>query len=297
MSFRAQSRDLLFALVVTTFASSQARAQNARACMDRLAPPTADSVRSTFAATVQSFNPRRPLPPTYAELLGEGLRQELKLPPGLMFPVFEADSIPTKASPATKTWMAVPSMSVLYGVTIDSGKITRIRRIAGASSISFDVAVATALTVLDSSASLPPLPPELGPEPLEISVAIGRMPLRQMRASNINPGVPVTPLFIVLSPAHVVSQPVSRGADFSRFIPQPPTKRDDEAVVVRVVVGPDGLVDQESMHVLAYSSTDYIRSVFEMIPNWKFKPLMLMGCEVSAIEELTFTQASGVAKP
>ncbi|MDB4890281.1 MAG: hypothetical protein JWL61_2136, partial [Gemmatimonadetes bacterium] len=34
-----------------------------------------------------------------------------------------------------------------------------------------------------------------------------------------------------------------------------------------------------------------------MIQNWKFKPLMLMGCEVSAIEELTFSQASGIAKP
>jgi hypothetical protein len=115
------------------------------------------------------------------------------------------------------------------------------------------------------------------------------MPLRQMRPAAIGAGVPTTPLFIVLSAAYTVSQPVSRGPDFSRFIPQPPTKRDDEAVVVRVVVGPDGLVDQESMHVLAYSSTGYIRSVFEMIPNWKFRPLMLNGCAVTAIEELTFT--------
>ena len=43
------------------------------------------------------------------------------------------------------------------------------------------------------------------------------------------------------------------------------------------------------MHVLAYSSTGYIRSVFDMIPNWKFQPLMLSGCPVPAIEELTFT--------
>jgi hypothetical protein len=279
------------------FASAQVFAQDAPACLARLTIPPTDSVRSTFAATVQSFNPRRPLAPTFAELLAEGIREGLKLPPGLVFPVFEADSIPTKASPGTKAWMAVPSMSVLYGVTIETGKIARIRRIAGASSMAFDIAIANALSVLDSSGSLPPLPQELGPEPLEISVAIGRMPLRQMRPAAIGAGVPTTPLFIVLSAAYMVSQPVSRGPDFSRFIPQPPTKRDDEAVVVRVVVGPDGLVDQESMHVLAYSSTGYIKSVFEMIPNWKFQPLMLNGCAVSAIEELTFTQASGVAKP
>jgi len=188
--------------------------------------------------------------------------------------------------------MAVPSMSVVYGVTIDSGKIARIRRIAGASSVPFDVAVATALTALDSSATLPPLPQELGPEPLEISLAIGRMPLREKNPAT---GVPVTPLFLVLSPAQKVGKPVTRGPDFAQFIPQPPTKRDDESVTVRVVVGPDGLVDQESMHVLAYSSTGYIRNVFDMIPNWKFQPLVLNGCPVPAIEELTFSAAQGTS--
>jgi hypothetical protein len=269
--------------------TSPLRAQTPPACGDRLATPSADSVRSTFAATVQSFNPRRPLPTTYAELMGEGIRQELKLPPNLVFPVFEADSIPTSATPGTKAWLAVPSMSVVFGVTLDSGRITRIRRIAGGSSLPFDLAVATALTALDSSGSLPPLPQELGPEQLEISVAIGRVPVRQLHPAITNPGVPVVPLFIVLSPAHVVSQPVGPDADFARFIPHPPTKREDEAVIVRVIVGSDGLADQASMHVVAYSSTGYIRNVFEMIPNWHFQPMMLNGCAVAAIEELTFT--------
>jgi hypothetical protein len=285
-------------LAATLIVALPLRAQSAQACMDRLATPTADSVRSTFAATVQSFNPRRALPPTYAELLAEGVREALKLPPNLVFPVFEADSIPTSASPGTKSWMAVPSMSVVYGVTIDSGKITRIRRIAGASSMPFDLAVATALTVLDSSALLPPLPAELGPEPLEISLAIGRVPLRQTRPAIANPGVPVTPLFIVRTPARTVSKAVDRGPGFAQFIPQPPTKREDEAVTVRVVVASDGSIDQESMHVVAYSSAGYIRSVFDMIPNWKFQPMVLNGCAVAAIEELTFTQgSSGGTKP
>ena len=279
---------LALAVALTVLAVPAAHAQGPRGCVDLLAAATPDSVRSTFAATVQSFNPRRALPPAYAELLADGLREELKLPQGMAFPAFEADSIPTKAAPAAKAWMAVPTMSVMYGVTIDSGKITRVRRIAGASSVPFDIAVARAFTVLDSAGSLPPLPKELGTEPLEISVAIGRVPLRQLSASRIN-SAPATPLFIVLSPALPVTKPVGRGADFSRFIPQPPTKREDEAVVVRVVVGADGLVDQESMHVMAYSSTAYIRNVFDMIPNWTFQPLVLNGCPVAAIEELTFT--------
>jgi hypothetical protein len=286
---------LILALLVTTLGSSLALAQDARVCLVRLGTPTADSVQSTFAATVQSFNPRRPLPTLYAGLLGEGLREQLKLPPGLVFPVFEADSIATKASPSAKTWMGVPSMSVVYGVTIDSGKMSRVRRIAGASSGAFDLAVAHALTVLDSSGVIPPLPQELGPEPLEISVAIARVPLRALHPAITNPGVPVVPLFLVLSPAYEVTRRVGPGPEFARSTPQPPTKREDEAVIVRVVVGADGLVGQESMQVVAYSSTGYIRNVFETIPDWRFKPLVLSGCPVPAIEELTFTAAQGAS--
>jgi hypothetical protein len=246
-------------------------------------------VRSTFAATVQSFNPRRPLPTTFAELLGEGVQQELKLPSNLVLPIFEADSIESKAAAGQKAWMAVPSMSVVLGVTIEAGKITRIRRIAGSSGVMFDAAVAQALMVLDSSSALPPLPQEIGPDPLEISLAIMRVPAREIHPAITSPGVAVTPLFRVLSPAHAVAQRIQPGADFSKFLPQPPTKRDDEAVIVRISVMPDGLVDLGTMQVIAYSSTGYIKSVFDMLPNWKFQPMMLNGCAVPAIEELTFT--------
>jgi hypothetical protein len=273
--------------------ATHAHAQDATSCMERLSGATPDSARSTFAATVQSFNPRRPIPSQYAELLAEGVRQELKLPSNLVFPVFEADSIPSKASASQKSWMAVPSMSVVFGVTIDSGKMVRIRRIAGASSLPFDVAVANALSVLDSSALLPPLPPELGAEPLEISLAIMRMPLRTVRPIVANAGVSTIPLFRVLSPAHPVSQHVAPGTDFAKFVPQPPTRREDEAVTVRVTVRSDGTADQASMQVIAYSSTGYIKNVFDVIPNWTFQPMILNGCAVAAIEELTFTPGQG----
>jgi hypothetical protein len=269
-------------------ASSVAPAQEAPSCLKQLDRPTADSVRSTFAVTVQSFNPQRRLPAMYAGLYAEGLRQELKLPPGLVLPVFEADSITAAASPSSKRWMAVPSMSVVYGVTVDSGKITRIRRIAGASDPAFDIAVARSLATLDSIGELPPLPDSVGPGPLEMSFAIARVPARQVRQEIPNPGV-TTPLFIVLSPAYVVERPIARGADFGQFIPEPPTKRADEGVSVRVVVDAAGVAEQTSMHVVAYSSAGYIRNVFEMIPNWHFQPLVLNGCPVPAIEELTFT--------
>jgi hypothetical protein len=282
------SFSFLFALAITLVAS-HAQAQESPACIEKLLGPTADSVRSTFAATVQSFNPRRQLTKSYAELLADGLRQELKLPHPLVLPVYETDSISPLASPATTKWMAVPSMSVVFGVTLDSGKIVRLRRIAGASSVSFDVAVMGALARLDSSGALPPLPDSLGPAPLEISLSIGRLPMRTIQRAMMNPLEAVVPLFVARSPAHPVTQLVGHGADFGQFVPQPPTKRPDEAVIVRVAVGPDGVVDQRSMQVLAYSSTGYIQSVFDMIPNWHFTPLQLSGCPVSALEELTFT--------
>ena len=275
-------------LVLMAIASSVASAQEAPSCLKQLERPTADSVRSTFAATVQSFNPQRRLSPLYAGLFAEAVRQELKLPPGLVLPVFEADSIAAPASRSSKRWMAVPSMSVVYGVTVDGGKVTRIRRIAGASDALFDIAVARSLTALDSIGELPPLPDSVGPGPLEISLAIARVPARQVRQEVPNPGV-TTPLFIVFSPAYAVEKPIRRGADFGQFIPEPPTKRTDEGVSVRVVVDAAGLAEQTSMHVVAYSSAGYIRNVFEMIPNWHFQPLVLNGCPVPAIEELTFT--------
>lgn len=286
---------LLIAILANALVTSVGHAQDARVCAVRLESPTPDSVRSTFAATVQSFNPRRPVPTIWAGMLGEGVHQRLTLPPGLIFPVFEPDSIAPAASPAVKTLMAVPSMYAVFGVTVEAGKFTRIRRIAGASSDAFDLAVTRALVVLDSSSELPPLPQELGPDPLEISLAISRMPQREVHPVMSNPDVPVMPLFIVRSPARAVDKPITRGADFSRFVPQPPTKREDEAVMVRIVVTPDGFVDPGSMQVLAFSSTGYIKSVFDMIPNWQFKPLVLAGCAVPAIEELTFTAAPGAS--
>ena len=279
------------AFALTALVSSEARAQDAPSCMQQLDRPTADSVRSTFAATVQSFNPQRQLPPWYAGLLGEGLRQELRLPPNLVLPVFEADSFATSASLGPKRWMAVPSMSVVYGVTLDGGKITRIRRIAGASHAAFDIAVTRALVAVDSSSGLPPLPDSIAGGPLEVSFTIARVPARQVRPAIPTSGV-ATPLFIVLSPANVVGTPIGRGKDFGQFIPRPPSKREDEAVSVRIVVGPDGDAEQTSMQVVAYSSADYIRNVFEMIPNWHFQPMVLNGCPVSALEELTFTAST-----
>jgi hypothetical protein len=278
----------LLALALTLLAS-QAQAQEAPACAEKLLAPTADSVRSTFAATVQSFNPRRQLTKSYAEMFADGVRQELKLPQPLVLPVYETDSITPLASPAEKKWMAVPSMSVVFGVTLDSGKIVRMRRVAGASSVTFDVAVMAALARLDSSGALPPLPDSLGPAPLEISLSIGRLPMRTVQRVMTNPLEAVVPLFFARAAAHPVSQSVGHGADFGQFVPQPPTKRPDEAVIVRVAVGPDGVVDQGSMQVVAYSSTGYIQSVFDMIPSWHFVPLQLSGCPVSALEELTFT--------
>jgi hypothetical protein len=278
----------LLALAIAIFAP-QAHAQESPACAEKLLAPTADSVRSTFVATVQSFNPRRQLTKAYAELFADGLRQELKLPRPLMLPVYETDSITPLASPATKKWMAVPSMSVVFGVTLDSGKIVRQRRIAGASSVTFDVAVMDALARLDSSGALPPPPDSLGAAPLEISLSIGRLPTRTIQRVMMNPLEAVVPLFFARSPALPVTQLIGHGADFGQFVPQPPTKRPDEAVIVRVAVGPDGVVDQGSMQVVAYSSTGYIQSVFDMIPNWHFTPLQLSGCPVSALEELTFT--------
>src|SRR4051812_15604205 len=232
-------RALSVVLAMIAIASSVAQAQEGRSCLQQLDRPTPDSVRSTFAVTVQSFNPSLQLPTWYAGLLGEGLRQEFRVPPNLVLPVIEADSIAPAASPSSKRWMAVPSMSVVYGVTIDSGKITRIRRIAGASDQLFDIAVARALVAIDSSDALPPLPDTLGPGALEISFAIGRVPARRVVPVIPNTSATTVPLFLVLSPAHLVSTPVGHGADFAEFIPQPPTKRDDEAVTVRVVVGPD----------------------------------------------------------
>ncbi len=278
-------------LALSTLALASAQAQDAPTCMQRLDAATPDSVRSTFAATVQSFNPRRPLPTPYAELFANGLRQELKIPANVVFPVFEAGSMPTKASPSRTAWMAVPSMSVVFGVTIDAGKISRIRRIAGASGTAFDVAVMNALTMLDSTSALPPLPDALGTEPLEISVAIMRVPSHVVHPVITNPNVPAVPLFLVRSPAFAVSQRAAPGAGFAKFVPQPPTKRDDEAVIVRVTVRPDGVVDQASMQVIAYSSTGYIKSVFDAIPDWKFQPMVLNGCAVPSMEELTFSAA------
>jgi TonB C terminal len=280
------SFSFLTALAIVLFASPVPAQESA--CIEKLFEPTRDSARSTFAATVQSFNPRRQLPVSFAELFADGVHQELKLPQPLVLPVFEADSIAPLASPTEKKWLAVPSMSVVFGVTLDAGKIVRVRRIAGSSSATFDVAVMSALARLDSSGALPPLPDTLGPAPLEISLAIGRVPLRTVHRLITNPLEAVVPLFFARSPAHAVSRSVGRGVDFLAYVPQPPTKRPDEAVIVRVLVQPDGDVQQESMQVLAYSSADYIRNVFEMIPNWHFVPMQVGSCAVPALEDLTF---------
>ncbi|MEO8335570.1 MAG: hypothetical protein ABI664_11390 [bacterium] len=281
-------------LALTLLAAATLHAQDSAACKARLSAPTPDSAHSTYAATIQSFNPRRQLPTTFAALFGQGFQQEFKLPASLVLPVYESDSIVSRTTSA-KAWMAVPSLSVTFGITIDGGKISRIRRIAGVSDAAFDIAVARALTNLDSSALLPPLPEALGPDPLEISLVIARVPLRELHPAIPNPDVSVTPLFLVLSPANAVTRSIGRGAGFAKFIPQPPTKRDDEAVTVRVVVFPDGTVDQGSMQVIAYSSTGYIKNVFDAIPDWQFRPLMVNGCAVPAIEELTFTAAQNAA--
>ena len=284
-------RVVMASLSAAAFTSS-AGAQE-RSCTDVLRDPPRDSLRSTFITTIVSGDAARPLPVTYAQMIVEGLRQELKLPSALVLPAYEADSIlpkpPNAATEPVKQWMAVPSMSVLFGVTIDSSRIGRVRRLSGVSSPAFDSSVVSAFARLDSGGLLPPLPSEIRSGPLEISLTIARLGLRGRSEVLSNPNATSMPLFIVRSPAFPVSQPVVPLPQFAAAQPSIAAAGAQEGARVRLLVTPDSTADRRTMQVIAFSSMPYLRSVFDAVPKWRFVPLAIRGCPVAALEELQFT--------
>ena len=184
--------------------------------------------------------------------------------------------------------MAVPSMSVLFGVTIDSARIRRVRRLSGVSSPTFDSSIVAAFARLDSGALLPPLPADLRSGPLEISLTIARLGLRDRTSVMSNPNATSMPLFIVRSPAFPVSQPLVALPEFTAAPPLAARPTGEEGARVKLLVTPDSTADRRTMQVIAFSSMPYLRAVFDAVPRWRFVPLAIRGCPVPALEELQF---------
>lgn len=256
-------------------------AQSGASCTDRLATPTADSVLVTFAATVTSFDDKRQLPGSYASLLGEGLREQLRLPSPLLFTAYASERADTIST--TRTLRALPALSALYGVTLDGAHFRDARLLSGTVSAGFDLAVRNALAGLDSSGDLPPLPDSTHAGPLELRIAIAR--------DNPSPvivaaGPAAVPLFRVRLPAREVTQDLRPRRRFQSLIPSDFRPRGSGSIMFEMRVGDTGEVDPASVRILSFSSMELVQAVFPRIAKMQFEPLQVAGCPVTALETM-----------
>lgn len=272
-------RRLALSLGLLALASGVAAAQSAASCAERLATPTADSLVVTFATSVSSFDVKRPLPGPYASLLGEGLREQLRLPSPLMFTAYRSEPADTVSPP--RTFRALPALSALYGVTLDGAHLRDARLLSGTVSPDFDLAVRNALVALDSSGDLPPLPDSTNAGPLELRIAIAR----DTPSPFLVPAAPATvPLFRVRLPVREVTQTVRPRGKFSALIPSGFRPKGSGSIMFEMRVSDTGEVDPASVRILSFSSMELAQAVFPRIAKMQFEPLQVGGCPVTSLE-------------
>ena len=145
----------LSAAFMASPARAQGQASDSARCAAALNAPTADSAIVEEDALIFPFDATKKLPDSYADLLGQGLRQMLVLPRPLVVDTYDDRAGYAKSDAGSKLY-ATPVLRSFYRLTLHrDGHLTSVRAVGGARNEQFDRAVVAALVALDTSSVLP----------------------------------------------------------------------------------------------------------------------------------------------
>lgn len=276
-----------------------------RVCTRALEDPSGDSVSLRARFHVHAVDRSFDLPDWFQEDVGERVRGALDLPRPLEIDTYEVDSLPGGM-------VGHQTLRAMFRATLTrGGRIVDAHVIGGARNNRFDRAVIDAMRALDSSGQMKASAAEALSDSATaivflvtsvhadgsqsavkmdgISVTTSKpRPVPEMApaATRSDSGISV-PLFAFRVPAREVTQ---RGRQIEEaHLLYYPTNLLTLGVmgdaVVSYVIGANGRVDTGTATAIRADHFEFLRATLVAMPEFKFEPLRLGGCEVRWIVE------------
>lgn len=275
-------------------ALSSQTARDTAACRALLNAPTPDSQIVRFVVRVRPFDTVAVrMSPAYREIIGDGIRSYLEIPRPL--PLTTYDIAIDGPDGKTNDKLATLSMQISFGATLHrDGHLTNVRALGGERSGVFDDAMISAIqTASDSGAVTPAVAPDVVFKGDSIALRFIVQPDLTSPASKPATRPPARgdiPLLLVRLPARRATQ--SPGLDGARIPPKyPDSMRGAKVVgktVLTVVIDESGKADPSTIDIVQTPAVDFVKEILEVMPGWRFKPLMVEGCPVPVVVSMPF---------
>ena len=262
-------------------------------CAASLNTPTRDSVLKRYDAIVIPFDTAQQLAVFYREMIGQGLRQELKLPRPLTVDTYDNPLGVGKKGREHDQYATATLHSVYRFVLHRNGRLTNVRAVGGVRNAAFDDSIVAALVRLDSEQMLPSPPDSTGFDQDTLDVRLTVTPEAEAHSKSPGEGAHApgsTPLFQLRLPL----RQIEKEAEFlpkQRAPKYPVSMRDQKIageVLAQFVVRPSGLVDATSIQFLKATHVEFASAVAEVLPSYHFQPMQIAGCNVSTLAQMPF---------
>jgi len=258
-------------------------------CEEILNQPTRDSavVRLVFSAF--KFRDQPPLPPDLASLLAQGIKQFFILPRPLRLSTYQ----PTDSGVLDPIGLARRTIEGVYMLVLHrDGRISRSEVLGGTADVAFDRAIQAAVFSLDTSGLFLPLPPKYPADSVFIPFAIwpGNQDSDYRRLESVHALDLPTEFLSFKVPIDLVDS-LPRALPHNRAPLYPPSEvaRGEEGkVFLRLAVDTTGRVDPRTVLVLSSTSDAFTRAIGGILPEMRFRPLVIRRCKAKAMETIPF---------
>jgi len=284
---------ILFRAGVLLAQGSPTTSADSARCDSLLNTPTRDSALVEYDALVIPFDTSQHLAVFYREMLGQGLREQLKLPRPLAVSTYANHARVVVEDPVRGDYAIATLRSVYRFALHRNGRLTDIRVVGGVRNAAFDDAVVAALVRLDSAQELPTPPDSTDFDHDSLDVRLTVTPGLMVRShfSGKQPARPgSTPLFRLRLPVRPIEKDVAAKPDNPR--PRYPLPMRDKGiegeVLAEFVVRPSGEVDPTSIQFLKATGLDFASAIAEVVPSFNFYPMQIASCNVPALVQMPF---------
>ena len=242
--------------------------------------------------TVSSFDTGSVISPTYRSLFVQAVRQELKLPRPLPIDVYVMVPHTDEHGKFISDETVVPAVAGDYRATIKmDGRITQSRVVGGARTKPFDDAVLAAIRAAGDSQAAPLFGEPIKGDSVEVRLKIRVVGTVTPRDKPDPPNSVYVPLFTMRVPSF--GPPSSQvKADSTNPRPRYPgiaRQAGAEAnMIAEYIVTRDGRADIGSLQVARASATQFVEALLDVLPKYRYAPLMISGCAVPSLVQMPF---------
>jgi TonB family protein len=285
---------LAIALASTAPVLGAQTAPDSAQCSVALSAASPDSQSTRISILVFPFDTANQLSASYRGLIGTGIHQFLSLPDPLPLHVYDQRSALSRPDHMETGFATLTLRSAYRAMLHRDGHLTQIRAVSGTRDEAFDAAMVHAIEQLGASELLPqPTPPfaTFSGDSLDLRIivtpeAVSLLP----RVVSGPPTEGVTPVLLVRLPIRRITQDAR--AKPNGHGPRYPTDLRNANVEgstrFEFVVDTSGRVDLTTVAVMSATAPQFVKAVWDALPNLQFEPLRVEGCPAPVLLQAPF---------